>query len=95
MVCVFGGRKVPSVGGSRWQLMGIELLLTEGGLRKYLGWLKLEKIVCARCGGDILPGDMIHRSGKVFAFRNPWEKRCHPLGGCRFWHLECYEGLFV
>lgn len=75
--------------------MGTELILSEGGHTKYLRWLKLDQLICVRCGKVIHPGDQIHRSGKVYTIKNPWEKRCNPLGSCRFWHLKCYEELFV
>jgi len=72
-----------------------ELQLTEGGRQKYLGWLKRERIVCERCGKEIHPGDWIHRSGRIYFFRNPWEKKCVPLDCCRFWHLSCYAELLI
>jgi len=75
--------------------MGVELQLTEGVLKKYLSWLELEKLVCYRCGKEIKPGDEFHRSGKVYARKNQWQRRGSPNAGCRFWHLLCFEELFV
>lgn len=72
-----------------------ELQLTERGRQKYLAWLKLKKLTCARCGGEIHPGDQIHRSGRIYFFRNPWELKGKPGSDARFWHLSCYEELFV
>lgn len=62
--------------------------------RKFLIWLERDILVCASCGEEIRPGDLIHRCGRVFVKHNPWGDR-RPNKRCRLYHAECFQSLYI
>ena len=75
--------------------MGMDGRLSDSSYKKALKWLGREKLVCERCGEELHPGDRIHRSGRVYLRKNPYNGRLHPNENCRFYHAECFERLFL
>jgi hypothetical protein len=69
--------------------------LTEGSQRRYLNWLRREKLVCIGCGEELRPGDEIHRCGKLLRRENQFDVKLSGNKNCRFYHAECFEGLFL
>ena len=72
-----------------------EYQISPGTYARHLTWRGSQELRCVRCGEKILPGDWIHRSN-ASCFRNgEVSKGGKPKGIAKFYHLSCYEGLFV
>jgi len=64
--------------------MGLEYRITEGNYRRHLKWRGGRALCCFRCGGKISPGDWIHKNNSSSI-----------KGEARFYHLSCFEEMFV
>ena len=74
--------------------MGVEFQLSEGAYKRHLTWRGEKELRCYRCGKEICPGDWIHRSNSTCFVRNISGGGKAPELS-RFYHLSCFEGLFV
>jgi hypothetical protein len=57
-----------------------EYLITKRLVTMYKNHQGREKLVCARCDGEIVPGDWIHRSG---------------ITHLRIFHQACWEEMII
>jgi hypothetical protein len=62
---------------------------------KLLKWLGREQLICEVCGEEIRPGDHVHRCGKVSVWENQWAEERSGNPFCRFYHSECFGGLYI
>ena len=76
--------------------MGVEYRISSRTISRHLKWIGLNELICCRCGKEIFSGDWIHRSncGHSNARLEQGARRHHPRDS-RFYHLSCFEGLFV
>jgi hypothetical protein len=75
--------------------MGVEFQISEGTYRCHLNWRGEEELRCARCGKKIVPGDWIHRSNAPCHLEAGSRGGGKPPELTRFYHLSCYEEMFV
>jgi len=64
-------------------------------LRRHLIWRGQKELLCFRCGKKISPGDWIHRSNASCFPSREDSRRGKPRGVTRFYHLSCWEEMFV
>ena len=70
-------------------------ILTVSSLSHYRAWLKRAQLFCCRCGGELNVGDSFRRTGKVLVFRNGSYLKRVPNDDCRFYHSECWDGIYI
>ena len=68
--------------------MGVEYQISPRTISRNLKWRGEKELLCFRCGKKILPRDWIHRSHNY----NSLKARSKDA---RFFHLSCFEELFV
>jgi len=69
--------------------MGVEYRIAAITIANNLRRMGVKELLCHRCGERISAGDWIHRTGS-----NRKIRRVDP-GGARFYHLRCWEEMFV
>ena len=69
--------------------MGIEYQIAQATISKNLNWRGVKELLCYRCGKRISVGDWVHRNETHFRNQRPSKK------DARFYHLSCYEEMFL
>ena len=68
--------------------MGVEYRISQATISRNLKWKGEEELLCYRCGEKISIGDWIHRCHNYTALKARSKD-------ARFYHLRCWEDLFV
>ena len=75
--------------------MGTNYRIAQATISRNLTWRGVKELLCYRCGKEIFVGDWIHKNK---GFNNPkekWSRAGKPKGIVRFYHLSCYEEMFL